>query len=147
MIHDAHAFRGEYIDICAQIERWAVEVIRSAETSPAVPRKMPHLLGQKLKLVAELASDDTIFVKPMRVRELLTRLQPYIDLRSHLAHATMMVAGEGAAEIYAFDLPGADGLPSCSGRFWLTPDDGRGLLVGLKKNRKELSDQKLRSGG
>lgn len=146
MIHDAHAFRGEYIDVCAQIERWAVEVIRSAETSPAAPRKMPHLLGQKLKLIAEFASDDAIFVKPARIRELLTKLQPYIDLRSHLAHATMMVTGEGPAEIYAFHLPGADGLPSCGGRFWLTPDDGRSLLAGLKKNRKELLDQKLRSG-
>jgi hypothetical protein len=147
MIHDAHAFRGEYIDVCAQIERWAVEVIRNAETSAGAPRKMPHLLGQKLKLVAELASDDTIFAKPMRVRELLARLQPYIDLRSHLAHATMTVTGEGTAEIYAFDLPGADGPPSCGGRFWLTPGDGRSLLSRLKKNRKELSDQKLRSGG
>ena len=44
-----------------------------------------------------------------------------------------------------FDLPGADRPPSCGGRFWLTPDDGRSLLTGLKKNRKELSDQKLRS--
>lgn len=146
MIHDAHAFRGEYIDVCAQIERWAVEVIRSVETSPSAPPKMPHLLGHKLKRVAELAAADTIFAKPARVRELLAKLQPYIELRSHLAHATMTVAGEGAAEIYAFDLPGADRPPSCGGRFWLTPDDGRSLLTSLKKSRKELADQKLRSG-
>ena len=145
MVHDAYAFRGEYIDVCAQIERWAVDVIRSAEINPASPRKMPHLLGHKLNLVAELAGDDAVFAKPTRIRELLAKLQPYIELRSQLAHATMTVTGSGAAEIYAFDLPAADRLPSSGGRFWLTPDEGRGLLIRLKKNRKELSDQKLRS--
>jgi len=146
MIHDAHAFRGEYIDTCAQIERWAVEVIHAAASPAETPRKMPHLLGQKLKLVTELAGGDTIFAKPARVRDLLARLQPYIDLRSHLAHATVTVAGEGAAEIYAFDLPAADGPPSCNGRFWLRPDDVRSLLSGLRVHLKQLSDQKLRPG-
>ena len=146
MIHDAHAFRGEYIDVCAQIERWAVEVIRSVpQPSTGGPRKMPHLLGHKLKLVAELAADDTAFAKPVRIRDLMAQLQPYIELRSYLAHATMTVAGDGDSQIYAFDLPAADSLPSSAGRFWLTPDDARGLLAGLKKSRKELSDQKLRS--
>ena len=147
MLHDAHAFRGEYIDVCAQIERWAVEVIRSAPRPAGASRKMPHLLGHKLKLVAELAVDDTAFAKPARVRDLMARLQPYIELRSHLAHATLTVAGDGDAQIYAFDLPAADSLPSSADRFWLTPDDARSLLAGLKKSRKELSDQKLRSNG
>jgi hypothetical protein len=145
MIHDAHAFRGEYIDVCAQIERWAVEVIRRAVVPSDGSRRMPHLLGQKLKLVAELAADDTVFAKPIRVRQLMSALQPYIDLRSHLAHATLTVVSERTTEIYAFQLPGADDLPSCGGRFWLTPDDARGLLAGLKKSRKELCDQKLRA--
>lgn len=143
MIHDAHAFRGEYIDLCAQIERWAVEVLRSnpAQRSGKAP-KMPHLLGQKLKLIDDLAADDTVFARPARIRGLLEQLGPLIRLRADLAHATLSMASDGTEQIYAFELPAAE--PGTHGRFWLRRDETAELLAALKKGRKELGDQKLR---
>lgn len=145
MIHDAHAFRGEFIDLCAQIECWAVKVICSA---PAVASgktdKMPHLLGQKLKLIGELAVDDTVFARPARIRELLQEIAPLMKLRSDLAHACLSLAHEGANEIYAFELPVVPADSAVPSRFWLKREETPNLLRDLKKARKELADQQLK---
>ena len=146
MLHDAHAFRGEFIDICAQIERWAVGVIGSAPAQRnGKADKLPHLLGQKLKLIGELAADDAVFAKPARIRELPDDIAPLMKLRSDLAHATLSLVGSGAEEIYAFELSGFESRPAGEGRFWLKRDETPPLVIALKKARKELADQKLKS--
>ncbi|MEO5495070.1 MAG: hypothetical protein ABIR08_13705 [Sphingomonas sp.] len=112
MIHDAHAFRGEFIDLCAQIECWAVTVIRSAPAlASGKTDKMPHLLGQKLKLIGELADDDTVFARPARIRDLLEEIAPLMKLRSDLAHACLSLANDGTDEIYAFDCRSSQRAP------------------------------------
>jgi hypothetical protein len=47
MIHDAYAFRGEYIDLCAHVERWATGMLRSeaAAKTGRVDAKLPYLFG------------------------------------------------------------------------------------------------------
>lgn len=146
MIRNAHTFRGEYIDTCAQIEQWAIEVMQTprAQATGKVGKRLPYMFGQKLKLVAELAQDDTIFSRPSRVRELLNRLAPYATLRSALAHATCTYTGTGKALTIIFEMPGALPLPVTEGRFWLTPQDTSAVISQLKAIRKELADQRVK---
>jgi hypothetical protein len=146
MIHAANACRGEYIDLCAQVECWAVAVIRSAPAQASGKAgKMPHLLGQKLKLIGELADHDGVFVRPARIRELMAELEPLMKLRSDLAHARLLGKNDGAADIFAFELPTADAAPKMTGRFWLRRDETAVLIAALKKSHKELTDQKLKA--
>ncbi|OYY88875.1 MAG: hypothetical protein B7Y45_14025 [Sphingomonas sp. 28-66-16] len=140
MCRDAHAFRGEYIDVCAQIENWALEMIDEANDG----QKLPYLFGQKLKKVGQLAAGDTLFSKPMRVRELLERLKPFAELRSKLAHALVQPGSPGTDPIFAFEMPGAPSPPDDTGRFWLRLSDMNHLISELKKLRKELADQKIK---
>ncbi|MBS0478769.1 MAG: hypothetical protein JSR79_05660 [Proteobacteria bacterium] len=146
MIHDAHASRGEFIDLCAQIECWAVATInRALPLASGRADKMPHLLGQKLKLIGDLAADDAVFAKPARIRELLGEIAPLMKMRSDLAHARLLHASEGGEEIYAFELPAAAIGPVGAGRFWLKREETPALICALKQARKELADQKLKS--
>jgi hypothetical protein len=137
----AHAFRGEFLDLCAQIEQWALERIRQVGDDS----KTPYLFGQKLKRVGELAADDTVFSRPARVRELLDRLKPFAELRSKLAHSVMQPSSQAADAIYAFEVAGAPEPPDHAGRFWLRTSDMAPLICELKKIRKELSDQKVKA--
>ena len=147
MCKDGHAFRGEYLDHCSQVEAWAVAVFSSeaAKRSDFLKKRMPHLFGQKLKAIAELATTPSpIFSKPKRVTELLDKFQPYAELRSDLAHATMTAAGNNGQAIFAFSSPTCPQLPFRGGRVWLTPSEATRLLSDLKQLTKQICDQKVK---
>ncbi|TPG22329.1 hypothetical protein EAH87_00445 [Sphingomonas koreensis] len=146
MMLEAHIFRGEYLDTCAHIERWAITVIETpvAQATDQVGNRLPHLFGQKLKLVRELAQNDAVFARANRVRDLLDELEPFAKLRSALAHATCSATRDGESAIFAFDLPGAAAPPSMEGRFWLMREETARLIAQLKKIKKELADQKIK---
>jgi hypothetical protein len=147
MKQTAHLFRGEYIDLCAQIEQWAVEVLSSeaARNSGRIKGKGPYLFGQKLKLVAELAgSENSIFSKPSRVGELLAQINDYAQLRAELAHATVRVVGQNSEAVFAFDVRADRPFPHGSTRFWLTPADAARIISELKQIVKQIRDQNVR---
>lgn len=144
----AHQFRGEYIDLCARIEQWAMEVFNSnaARDSGGIKGKVPHLFGLKLKLATELANmKNPIFSKPERVVELMAQVSDYAQLRSELAHATIRVAGQGDEAIFAFNVPAERSFPHGSRRFWLTPSDTTRILGELRQIVKQICDQKVKS--
>ena len=138
MIQQAHAFRGEYIDVCAQIEHWALGVIARADTE----KKPPYLFGLKLKRVGEIAGSSQLFCNPGRVSDLLERLKPLAELRSQLAHAIVQSPNQCDDPVFAWEVSGPDGA-----RFWLRQSEMGHHLSELKKIRKELADQPLKTGG
>ena len=146
MIHDAHAFRGEYIDLCAQIERWALEVLKSAPAvkSGKAPSKPPHLFGQKMNAIGELTADEAgVFARPKRVRDILAELEPLLQLRSDLAHGTLSVMAIDTEELFAFEHAESERLPGVPQRLCLKRSEFPTLLGTLKTKHKELRDQKL----
>lgn len=134
MNQHAHAFRGEFIDVCAQVEQWTLKVIKHADPGG----KPPYLFGLKLKRVGEIATTGTLFSKPARVCDLLDQLKPLAELRSQLAHAVVQTPSQGSDPIFAWEVAAPDG-----NRFWLKQSEMSSLLGDLKKIRKELTDQKL----
>lgn len=146
MIQKAHAFRGEYIDLCAHIERWAVTAICSSQAMQTgnVPAKPPHLLGQKIALITELANDRTdVFAHPKRVRVILEQLAPFLKLRSDLAHAVMTIAITDDGPVFVFEVPKENKVAFVGGRFWITPAEATKVLADLRRVRKLLFDQRL----
>lgn len=134
MSQHAHAFRGEYIDVCAQIEHWALSVIERADAG----KKPPYLFGLKLRRVGEIAATSQLFCKPARVCELLDQLKPLADLRSQLAHGIVQSPNQSSDPVFAWEVAGSD-----NARFWLRQSEMIDRLCALKKIRKELADQKL----
>lgn len=134
MSQQAHAFRGEFIDVCAQVELWALSIIERVDKGV----KAPHLFGQKLGRIEEIAKQGEVFCKPARVRDLLEKFKPLAELRSRLAHAVAQTPSQGADPIFAWEVAGP-----CGTRFWLRQSEMIRLLIDLKKLRKELADQKL----
>jgi len=148
MCKEGHAFRGEYLHHCSQVEAWAVAVFSNnlVVESGLLRKRMPHLFGQKLKAIADLAgAPSPVFSRPKRVSELLEKFQPYAALRADLAHATMVSAGSNGQSIFAFDNPNGPRLPLGRERMWLTPSEALGLLSELKQLTKEICDQKVRA--
>lgn len=148
MCKEGHAFRGEYLNACSQVEAWAMMVFASAAAAKSLParKRSPHLFGEKLKIVTELAgATEPAFSKPKRVTELMTKFEPYAKLRSDLAHATMTAAGGNGETIFAFSNPTGQRLPIARERIWLTPSEASLLLSDLKQLAKEICDQKVRS--
>lgn len=147
MCQEGNAFRGEYLNHCAQVEAWAVGVFTSnaAIASGLLKARPPHLFGQKLKAIGELAdAESPVFSKPKRVSELLIKFEPYAKLRAELAHAVMTSFGTNPPAIFAFSNPSGGGLLPLGQRFWLTPLEARDLLAGLKRLAKEICDQKVK---
>lgn len=145
MIHDAHAFRGEYIDLCARIEGWATDILRSEQVQrTGKAKRLPQMLGKKLELIGSLAADNAVFARPARIRALLAEIHPLMQLRADLAHSTLTVSTRGTDEILIFELPIAQPAPHFTGRFWLAGDEMPALLGMLRKSHKELNDQRLK---
>jgi hypothetical protein len=102
--------------------------------------KIPHLFGQKLKAVRELAdTHSTLFSKPTRVIELMQRFEEPAKLRSNLAHAVNYQASNPTGNFYLFFNSGTDE------RFWFTEEDMKAALINLKKLVKEICDQQLKN--
>ena len=138
----AHAFRGEFIDLCARVEVWAFETLSHPASQQ---KKMPHLFGQKLKAVTELVvGNPDIFAKPVRVSALIAEFQPFAALRSELAHALLTCAIVDGETIFAYANPSIGQLPSMTGRFWLSTNEAAKTLSDLRQLSKHICDQKLK---
>lgn len=132
------AFVGSYLNQCARVEAWTVKILQ-AHDDKTKAAKVPHLFGQKLKAVRELAdTHPTLFSKPTRVIELMQRFEEPAKLRSNLAHAVNYKASNPTGNFYLFYNSGADD------RFWFTEDDMKTALTNLKKLVKEICDQQLK---
>ncbi|MBN8817071.1 MAG: hypothetical protein J0J06_16705 [Sphingomonas sp.] len=146
MIHDAYAFRGEFVDIFTHIERWAADVIRSdrAKASGLTKGKPSHFIGQKIELVRTLAADDAqVFVHPGRVRHLIDYLAPYLKLRSDVVHSTLRILRDNGEEFWAFESSSAEPA-SAAGRLWLKAGDAKMVLAKLRDCRRLLGDQRTK---
>lgn len=146
MIQQAHSFRGEYIDLCAQIEQWAVDVISRQQSQSVIPAKikLPYLFGQKLAFVKKLVDTEIkIFSNPARVTELLAKIESYTQLRADLAHATVRVIGQNSDTIFAFEVKTDQAFPNGTRRFWLTQQDAHRIISELKQLVKQIGDQKF----
>lgn len=102
--------------------------------------KVPHLFGQKLKAVKELAeTHPEIFSKPTRVVDLMQKFEQPAKLRSNLAHSITHKTSNESGSFYLFQNTGT------AERFWFTEDDMKLAISDLKKMVKEITDQKLKS--
>jgi hypothetical protein len=137
----AHAFRGEFIDLCARVEAWAFMVLAS---DAAKLKRMPHLFGQKVKAVTDLVTaHPEVFSKPKRVKALFDDFSPYASMRSELAHGLLSCADKNSEAIFAYSNPAAGSLPDTKGRFWLTATEAAETLKNLRVLQKHICDQKL----
>jgi len=132
------AFVGSYLNQCARVEAWTIGILQ-AHADKAKGSKIPHLFGQKLKAVRELAdTHPSIFSKPARVVELMQRFEEPAKVRSNLAHAVNHKATNPTGTFYLFHNSGTDE------RFWFTEDDMKAALINLKKLVKEICDQQMK---
>jgi hypothetical protein len=132
------AFVGSYLNQCARVEAWTVGILEK-HTDQTKGSKIPHLFGQKLKAVRELAdTHPSIFNKPARVVELMQRFEEPGKLRSNLAHAVHHTASNPTGSFHLFHNSGT------GERFWFTEDDMKAALINLKKLVKEICDQNLK---
>lgn len=148
MCQEAHAFRGEYLNLCAHVEAWAVGILLSdaVQKSDTVKTKLPYLFGAKLKAVASLAENHpSLLSNSKRVVELMSEFEPFARLRSDLAHAVMTVHEDEEFHTMIFDNPGVARLPKHDGRFWVNRDEAKKLVVDLKNLVKRINDQRLKA--
>ena len=132
------AFVGSYLNQCARVEAWTIQILQ-AHGEKTKGTKLPHLFGQKLKAVRELAdTHPALFSKPTRVIELMQRFEEPAKLRSNLAHSISYKATNPTGTFHLFFNSGTDE------RFWFTEDDMNTALANLKKLVKEICDQQLR---
>jgi hypothetical protein len=140
MCTEVHAFTGEYIELCALIERWAVPVIAKADG----PSKVPSMLGPKVERLKTLAEKNTVFCKPESMKKLIARLSPHVKLRGQLAHAINHKGEFQNGTVVIFENADISSPSRVDDRFWLTLEDMPKLLSELRNIRKELADQKLK---
>lgn len=132
------AFVGSYLNQCARVEAWTIGILQ-AHADKTKGAKVPHLFGQKLKAVRELAdTHPSIFSKPARVVELMQRFEEPAKVRSNLAHAVNHKANNPSGNFHLFHNSGTEE------RFWFTEDDMKTALANLKKLVKEICDQQLK---
>lgn len=132
-------FVGSYLNQCARVEAWTIEILTTNKNG-VKNSKVPHLFGQKLKAVRELAdSEPGLFSKPARVIDLMQRFEAPAKLRSNLAHAITHRAINDTDNYYLFQNTGT------SERLWFTEKDLKGALADLKKLVKEITDQNLKA--
>jgi hypothetical protein len=140
MCQQAHAFRGEYLDLCAQIEHWAMEMIEKADKA----KKAPVMFGPRLRRVQEIAGDDLFFDKPKRVLTIMDTLSPFVTLRSNFAHAVVRASEATGDQVFVFEMPGTSPVPFDAGRFWLRASEMKQTLTQLRAIFKHLQDQRLK---
>lgn len=142
MIDDVHLFRGKYIDLCSHVERWATDAMstEAAARTGKVKSDKRYLFGEKLRIVRDLAVDGVpVFAKPDRVRALMAEFEPFAQMRSDLAHATVKEVGG----LFTFDPP--DALPPRGGkRFWLQTIETSRIIDELAALKKSICEQKTK---
>ena len=132
------AFVGSYLNQCARVEAWTIEILQ-AHADKTKGSKIPHLFGQKLKAVRELADmHPSIFSKAARVVELMQRFEEPAKVRSNLAHAVNCRATNSTGAFHLFHNSGT------GEKFWFAEDDMKTALTNLKKLVKEICDQQMK---
>ncbi|HEY0313659.1 MAG TPA: hypothetical protein VGC56_14350 [Allosphingosinicella sp.] len=98
----AERFTGRFLNTFAEFEFWMVERLKNAV--PGV--KVGKPVGQRLEdLRAALKHHPEIVRVPNEVDKLLDRLQPYVQLRSLLAHGRLTALCGADETIYLFETP------------------------------------------
>ena len=101
-LRPAERFTGRFLSTFAEFEFWVVERLNLAQ--PSVKAGKP--VGQRIEdFRAALKNHPEIVRAPDDVDKLLDRLQPYVRLRSVLAHARVTALTGGAEPIYLFETP------------------------------------------
>lgn len=138
-----HAFRGEYLHLCAKVETWASGALLKRAATGA---KLPHLFGHKIAAVERLLEEEPgTFRKPAAVKERLERFKPFAEMRGNLSHARMTVCDRAGETIFLFELCPQNGASPFPQRFFLTQGEINRYAGQLRKVVKELCDQKTRS--
>ena len=144
-----HIFRSRFLDKCALIEGWAINILKAADAASDRGRsaKLPHLFGKKLEAVRKLAeSEMSPFKSPTKVIGLLDLLEPYAQLRSALAHAVLRVTpGLEGDRLFLFHVTCEMVAPGWQRRPVFTNEEMQDALSELAKISNELSQQSLRS--
>jgi hypothetical protein len=135
-----HRFRGRFLDKCAAVERWAVEVLLEAGEAT----KSCHLFGHKLAAVRKLALEAESRLKsPKKVLHLLDQFQPFATLRSDLAHSTLRTATTDEESVLIFtscNQAREEGWKSVV----LGEKEQRQVLTGVSRLANELGQQGVR---
>jgi hypothetical protein len=82
----AHVFRSKALEQFARIEVWATETIEA--TNPR-PKKLPHLFGQKIEFLRQLAKTHPKHAEATSLKQSLQRLEPLLSARTILAHGRL----------------------------------------------------------
>jgi hypothetical protein len=145
MSKQAHAFRGEFISVCARVEQWCVTVLDAAKGREIASGK-PYLFGQKLGAIKKLAEQEqSLFRHPQAVSKLMDEFAPYGALRAKLGHAVLRGCDESNSGLFAFQLPTNAALPDDNGRFWIAASEADDLIAKLKGLAKRIEDQGVKS--
>jgi hypothetical protein len=133
------AFRGRFLDKCAILEQWASTILAGTGQ-----KKKTYLFGQKIQAVRGLAqAESSPFRAPKRVVELLDRLQPFLELRTRLAHSIQVVAQARDGSDLVIFKPIHGTAPDWF-RVVLEENDMERLPKELGTLAKELTDQRLK---
>ncbi len=142
-----HIFRGEYINICSQVEEWAINVLQNPKvtTLPESKPKLPHLFGKKLSAIESLIDKrPELFKNDKCTIELISEFKCYAELRSDLAHAVMKVYSKNNETIFVFTNFGQTITPKMPKRFSISISECQKLLKSLRHHVKKITDQKLK---
>jgi len=114
---DAHAFRGSVLNSYSRFEMALTSLLESARLHAdyaAIARTPPHLLSQKMDMLAKLSQAEGAW--KAKLTPAVTQLQairPYDELRNLLSHGALKVAqSENQEVLYLFTMlrPGPGGL-------------------------------------
>jgi hypothetical protein len=98
----AERFTGRFLSTFAEFEFWMVGRLNRAQ--PGL--KTGHLISQRLEVLRTALKEHPEIVRaPDEVGKLLDRLQPYVQIRTLLAHSRLTVLSGGEKSIYLFETP------------------------------------------
>jgi hypothetical protein len=140
-----HIFRDKIIDKCAVIETWAVAILDQMRRSAvAPPKRTLHFLGLKVSAIKKCAErEPSLLKRPTKVIELLDALQPFIELRSDLAHAVLDVAVKSDGKtLFVFEFACKELKSAGLGRLVFTECEMRETTAQLAELANQISQQK-----
>lgn len=146
-LKSGNTFRGEYLNQCAILEEWAINILQNkkVQSLSAKKTKLPNLFGKKLQEVRDLTKNNPeLFKNKDSIIKLLEEFEPYAKLRSEFAHSVIKELQYDQNISYIFTNKGQEIAPNLPNRIFLTKKESLMLLGALKKQVKLICDQKLK---
>lgn len=142
-----HQFRGEFLNLCAIVENWTIEILNNDSVKKLRnDKKPPMLFGQKLAEIGKLTkTNPELFRNSDRVVLLMEKFSSYASLRSDLAHSTMDFFEINKEICFGFTNAGQYITPDISKRIWFNESDRTTISRKLKQLVKQLQDQKVKT--